>query len=67
MEPITKNNILKQKVHYYMESDGKVRIPERYDNMNNEEICVECDRLLNEVIKERAFSFTNNTKKKFPL
>ena len=31
---------------YYMERDGAVKIPEKYDKMNYAEITAECARLL---------------------
>lgn len=35
---------------YYMERDGAVKIPEKYDKMNHEQITEECARLTKEKI-----------------
>ena len=45
---------------YYMERDGAVKIPEKYDKMNYAEITAECARLSKE--KANKKSVTKKTK-----
>lgn len=47
---------------YYMECDGAVKIPEKYDKMNHAEITAECARLS----KEKANKKTAAKKSKIP-
>lgn len=47
---------------YYMEKDGAVKIPEKYEKMNHEQITEECARLT----KEKLGNKKDERKEKAP-
>jgi hypothetical protein len=53
---------------YYMECDGAVKIPEKYDKMNLSEITEECTRLSKEKSqKKNVKKHETNCKTKFAI